>query len=121
MRLCEVPYFLTQKLSWNQFNKFPYTSFVWEGLDGSQVLTHFPPAETYCGNTGVDQLIKTEDNNHDKERCNTSMMLYGHGDGGGGPQKTMVERLHRLSSIPTLPIIDVNYSNSTLIRDKIRI
>jgi alpha-mannosidase len=36
--------FLTQKLSWSLITKFRHSTFAWEGLDGSQVLTHFPPA-----------------------------------------------------------------------------
>uniref|UniRef100_A0A4W5K957 Mannosidase alpha class 2C member 1 n=1 Tax=Hucho hucho TaxID=62062 RepID=A0A4W5K957_9TELE len=39
--------FLTQKLSWNLVNTFPHNTFFWEGLDGSQVLTHFPPGNSY--------------------------------------------------------------------------
>lgn len=35
--------FLTQKMSWNLINKFPNHCFIWEGLDGSEVLCHFPP------------------------------------------------------------------------------
>ena len=39
--------FVTQKLSWNKQNVFPHSTFWWEGLDGSRVLTHFPPVDTY--------------------------------------------------------------------------
>ena len=39
--------FVTQKLSWNKQNRFPHSTFWWEGLDGSRVLTHFPPVDTY--------------------------------------------------------------------------
>ena len=46
MRLCGIEYFLTQKLSWSLVNSFPHTTFTWEGLDGSDVLTHFPPTDT---------------------------------------------------------------------------
>jgi alpha-mannosidase len=45
MRKCGIKYFLSQKLSWNLITKFPHTSFVWEGLDGSHVLAHFPVGE----------------------------------------------------------------------------
>eukprot|EP00727_Mastigamoeba_balamuthi_P007702 m51a1_g3552 hypothetical protein (1012) ;mRNA; f:1020871-1024541 len=101
-----IKYFLTQKLSWNQYNKWPYSTFRWEGLDGSQVLTHFPPADTYTGRCDVEQSLKTETNNKDKERCARSIMLYGHGDGGGGPQLEMIERLQRLRlGVPGLPTI----------------
>ena len=39
--------FVTQKLSWNTTNRFPHHTFWWEGLDGTRVLTHFPPVDTY--------------------------------------------------------------------------
>ncbi|NND73756.1 MAG: alpha-mannosidase, partial [Ilumatobacter sp.] len=39
--------FVTQKLSWNKQNRFPHHTFFWEGLDGTRVLTHFPPVDTY--------------------------------------------------------------------------
>lgn len=41
MKGCGVNYFLTTKLSWNDTNKFPYETFVWEGIDGTDVLVHF--------------------------------------------------------------------------------
>ncbi len=40
--------FLTQKLCWNLVNRFPHHSFWWQGIDGSKVLTHFPPGDSYC-------------------------------------------------------------------------
>jgi alpha-mannosidase len=43
-----MKYFLTQKLSWNNINTFPHNTFMWQALDGTSVLTHFPPANTYC-------------------------------------------------------------------------
>lgn len=105
MKLCEIPYFLTQKLSWNQFNKFPYSTFLWEGLDGTKVLTHFPPAEIYTGNANIPEAAKCESNNQDKDKCNVSMMLYGYGDGGGGPTKLMLERIDRMGHVPALPAV----------------
>lgn len=34
-------WFFTQKLSWNETNRFPHHTFWWEGLDGTRVFTHF--------------------------------------------------------------------------------
>lgn len=42
-----MPYFLTQKLSWNNINVFPHNTFLWQALDGTDVITHFPPSNTY--------------------------------------------------------------------------
>ena len=47
MRGAGITRFFTQKLSWNRFNKPDHHTFVWQGDDGSEVLAHFPPADTY--------------------------------------------------------------------------
>ena len=57
MRGFGIQYFLTQKLSWNQFNKLPDHTFTWEGLDGSRVLTHFPPTDTYNSMASVKEVV----------------------------------------------------------------
>ncbi|CAB3990286.1 alpha-mannosidase 2C1-like [Paramuricea clavata] len=51
-----IKYFVTQKLSWSLINKFPHNSFVWEGIDGSRCLAHFPPADTYESMADVDDV-----------------------------------------------------------------
>ncbi len=40
-------WFLTQKISWNETNRMPHHTFLWEGLDGTRVFTHFPPVDKY--------------------------------------------------------------------------
>jgi alpha-mannosidase len=57
-----IKYFLTQKLSWNLINKFPHHTFHWEGLDGTSVLTHFPPADTYCSSVSVKDILYSVSN-----------------------------------------------------------
>lgn len=88
-----MKYFVTQKLSWNNINRFPHTSFWWEGLDGTRVLTHFPPANTYASGATSGDVIKSERDHKEIERATSSLLLYGHGDGGGGPTYEMVQRL----------------------------
>jgi alpha-mannosidase len=86
VRGAEMQYFLTQKLSWNLINKFPYSTFYWEGLDGTHVLTHFPPASTYCAKVTVEEVVNTAEQYHERDRSNDALLVFGHGDGGGGPQ-----------------------------------
>uniref|UniRef100_F7BFB3 alpha-mannosidase n=1 Tax=Monodelphis domestica TaxID=13616 RepID=F7BFB3_MONDO len=103
MRGCGIQRFLTQKLSWNLVNSFPHHTFFWKGIDGSRVLAHFPPGESYGMEGHVEEVLKTMNNNKDKGRVNHSAFLYGFGDGGGGPTQTMVDRLERMKDTDGLP------------------
>ena len=102
-----IQYFMTQKLSWNLINKFPHHTFHWEGLDGTSVLTHFPPADTYCSSVSVKDLLYSVSNFKDQERSEDVMLLYGWGDGGGGPDAPMLERLQRCRDLRGLPRVEV--------------
>eukprot|EP01132_Coremiostelium_polycephalum_P011168 gene11168-13684_t len=95
--------FVTQKLSWNNINKFPHSTFIWEGIDGSQVLTHFPPAATYNSAADVKEIYQSAINNKDIDRSNESLLVYGHGDGGGGPVIPMIERILKLKDTDGIP------------------
>ena len=103
MRRSGIRWFLTQKLSWNQYNSLPHHSFLWEGIDGSRVFTHFPPADTYNGNVSVRELRFAVENFKDHDRTNTSLYLFGWGDGGGGPTSEMLESARRLADMNGLP------------------
>uniref|UniRef100_A0AAA9T5J4 alpha-mannosidase n=2 Tax=Bos TaxID=9903 RepID=A0AAA9T5J4_BOVIN len=108
MRSCGIKRFLTQKLSWNLVNSFPHHTFFWEGLDGSQVLAHFPPGDSYGMQGSVEEVLKTVAKNRDKGRTNHSAFLFGFGDGGGGPTQTMVDRLKRLCNTDGLPRVQLS-------------
>ena len=98
---CE--WFFTQKLSWNETNQMPHHTFWWEGLDGSEVFAHFSPIDTYNALLLPSQLRFAERNYRDHAGSSQSLVLYGHGDGGGGPTQTMIERgrlAHDLDQVP---------------------
>ena len=95
--------FVTQKLSWNLINKFPHTSFHWKGLDGSSVVAHFPPADTYNSQAKLEDIVKTVDKNKQKGRCRQALLLYGHGDGGGGPTLEQLESIQRYQDLYPVP------------------
>jgi len=105
-----IRFFLTQKLCWNQFNKPTSSTFLWEGIDGSSVLTHFPPTDAYNALCSVEDILKHYSNFKDKERANESYLLFGFGDGGGGPTEEMLERLRRLKDVPGLPDVTIRTS-----------
>ncbi len=98
-----VRFFLTQKLSWNQYNVLPHHTFLWEGLDGSRVLAHFPPADTYVGQMTVAELRFAEANFLDHARSRHSLYPFGWGDGGGGPTEVMLESARRLADVDGVP------------------
>ncbi|XP_066960313.1 alpha-mannosidase 2C1-like [Macrobrachium rosenbergii] len=107
MRHMDLSRFLTQKMSWNLVNKFPHHNFTWEGIDGSTVLAHFPPGDSYTMNLNVDEVVKTETNLQDKGRVGTSAFLFGYGDGGGGPTQDMLERAARIKDSDGCPKFDI--------------
>uniref|UniRef100_A0A669EDM4 alpha-mannosidase n=1 Tax=Oreochromis niloticus TaxID=8128 RepID=A0A669EDM4_ORENI len=108
MQGCGISNFLTQKLSWNLINTFPHNTFFWEGLDGSTVLTHFPPGNSYEMKGKVEDLVKTLKNNKDKGRANHSAALFGFGDGGGGPTQLMLDRLRLVQDTNGLPKVQMS-------------
>jgi alpha-mannosidase len=100
---CGIDRFLTQKLSWNNFTSPAHHTFFWRGLDGSEVLTHFPPADTYSGKATVSELRYHAANYKDADRSDQGLYLFGHGDGGGGATPEMVETLHRTRDLLGVP------------------
>ncbi|KAJ5114932.1 hypothetical protein NUU61_000691 [Penicillium alfredii] len=94
-RLAGMSRFFTQKLSWNNINNFPHTTFQWVALDGSQVMCHMAPAETYTAEAHFGDLKRsiTQHKSLDKEK--SSLLVFGKGDGGGGPTFEHLEKLRR--------------------------
>jgi alpha-mannosidase len=103
MRGAGIEWFLTQKLSWNAFNKPDYHTFRWQGIDGSEVLTHFPPADTYNAMADVAELRRSAHDYKDHDRSQRSYLLFGYGDGGGGPTRDMLETLRRVRDLQGVP------------------
>ncbi len=95
-------YFLTTKLSWNDVNAFPYSSFIWRGIDGSEVVSHIPPEGNY-NSAASPASLKAVVSNKSNVQTPYSMMLFGIGDGGGGPGMEHLERLEREHSLKGLP------------------
>ncbi len=121
MKKCGIRYFMTTKISWNEFNKMPYDTFMWEGIDGTKILTHFIPARDY-GTGAKEGSAETEHfttynamlnpsqvmgswQRYSQKYLNSEVLIsYGYGDGGGGPTKEMLENQRRLAKgIPGSP------------------
>lgn len=103
MAQCGIRYFMTQKISWNQTNKFPHHTFWWEGIDGTRVLAHFPPADTYCGDMSAKELLRGERQYQEHGRAPGWLYLFGYGDGGGGVTQEMLEAARRMHDVEGLP------------------
>ena len=100
-------FFLTQKLSWNDTNKPTHHTFFWEGIDGTRIFTHFPPADTYNGDFSAPQIVRSAADFKDHDRSSRSLYLYGWGDGGGGPEPDMIESAHRLRNLAGTPRVEL--------------
>lgn len=108
-----IDYFMTTKLSWNEYNKIPYDTFNWQGIDGSEVLSHFITTTdydaegfftTYNGILNPSQVKGGWQRYQQKDINNQILFAYGHGDGGGGVTKAMHENAKRLEKgIPGVP------------------
>jgi len=103
LRGAGITRFLTQKLSWNRFTRPEHHTFLWEGPDGSRVLTHFPPLDTYSAQATPAELRANEERHRDAVHTGESLLLFGWGDGGGGPTPAMLERLRRARDLRGLP------------------
>ena len=108
MKKSGIDYFMTTKLAWNQLNKIPNDTFIWRGIDGSEVLTHLvttlgvgqDPKQsfftTYNGMLHPDAIMGGWERYQNKEINNDILISYGYGDGGGGPTRQMLETSVRM-------------------------
>ncbi|HLI43009.1 MAG TPA: glycoside hydrolase family 38 C-terminal domain-containing protein [Acidimicrobiales bacterium] len=112
LRAGNVSRFFTQKLSWNDLDRFPHHTFWWEGIDGSRVLAHCPPTDTYNGDFTVGQLLAGDRRFAQHAVSDRSLYVYGHGDGGGGPTEEMLQRARRLRRLDPLPQVRLGTARS---------
>ena len=99
--------FVTQKLSWNRTNRFPHQTFWWEGIDGSRVLTHFPPVDTYGAEITPAELSESMERFTEHGWSSYSLVPFGYGDGGGGPTREMLARAARLADLDPMPHVEL--------------
>ncbi len=107
-----LKYFMTTKISWSQFNRFPYDTFMWRGLDGSEVLTHFvttpePGSRIYTYNGRISpQDVQGIWREYQQKDINDELLLiFGWGDGGGGPTREMLEWAKAQHNLPGQPYV----------------
>ena len=103
LKKCGMDYFETIKLSWNEHNKFPHRAFIWEGIDDSSVIVHMPPDETYNSEGSAWSYVNAIKNFPERDKIKNIGLLYGVGDGGGGPSEGHIEMVRRAGSMKGLP------------------
>ena len=111
-----IKHFVTSKISWNDTNTLPYDTFMWQGIDGSEIMTDFITTQdfkrfgeyqnetTYVGLITPSMVAGTWNRYQQKQYNDEVMLVYGWGDGGGGPTADMLEQQRRLSyGLPGIP------------------
>lgn len=113
MKKCGMKYFMTTKISWNQYNHFPYDTFMWRGIDGTEIFTHFitTPEDgswfyTYNGHMDPEEVTGVWKNYKDKDKNDELLIAFGWGDGGGGPTREMLEQSRVMKNIPGIPKVE---------------
>lgn len=96
--------FVTQKISWNDTNVFPYFLFWWEAPDGSRILTYFPPTG-YVGRLQAESMIEGAKEFERNTGLKKTFILYGLGDHGGGPNRKMLDRVKEYTKQRIFPRI----------------
>ena len=132
MKLSGIDFFMTTKISWNEFNQMPYDTFLWNGIDGTGILTHFSPVrDYYSANIGEGYHRHSDYFTTYTSIMNPSeiaggwkrftqkglddhfLVLYGYGDGGGGPTDAMLERARRMKvPMPLTPVVRQEFART---------
>ena len=112
MRHAGLKWFVTNKLNWNQINRVPWSSHVWEGIDGSQVLAHIlttprdvqylPFPTNYKSDLSAPEVHGTVTHATGDYRDDLPI-CYGYGDGGGGPTEELLAKAHLFANMPGMP------------------
>lgn len=107
-----LTWFVTNKLNWNQINRVPWSSHVWEGIDGSQVMAHIlttprevqylPFPTNYKSDLSAGEVMGTVTHATGDQRDNLPI-CFGYGDGGGGPTEDLLAKAHAYDHMPGMP------------------
>lgn len=108
LRLAGMDGFFTTKLVWNDTDDPARDVYRWVGIDGSDVVAHVirNPLGGYNGLVEAEGLLSTWENVSDVRAHDAALYVFGHGDGGGGPDDAMNLRLPRLRNLPGLPTVE---------------
>ncbi len=106
LRAVGVKSFFTSKLSWSTINRFPHSSFRWQGPDGAEIAAHVVLIHDYNEWVDVKRLRECA-LHHQQSGVHPEMLIpTGYGDGGGGPTEEMLERARRVSDLAGMPRVE---------------
>ncbi|THH17029.1 hypothetical protein EW146_g3709 [Bondarzewia mesenterica] len=124
IRLAGMDNFFHTKTVLEQYvriNVFPHSTFNWVGIDGTQVLCHMTPVDTYTAQATVGDVQKGINNHKNLESNATALLVFGNGDGGGGPLAKMLENLRRIRGVANnsreLPPVSMGHSVDEFFED----
>jgi len=105
LRGCGIANFVTNKITWNDTNMFPYSTFWWEGIDGSSVLGQFITNRrgNYNAEVYPEVMQSAWDYSQQKETLEGAFATVGWGDGGGGVTREMCEYARRMRDLEGCP------------------
>ena len=124
MKLADIDYFMTTKISWSEFDRLPYDTFMWKGIDGTEILSHFIPSvegewvkktfqTTYNAQLNPDYIVNGWRRYANKDLNQSTLCSYGFGDGGGGPTRAMLENGKRMhAGIEGCPRVELEFAGT---------
>ncbi len=117
LRKCGIEAFFTSKINWNESDNFPHDTFVWRGLDGSEILAVF--AKNYVNILSPTDIHGLMDYHIDRKFTPTVLGTVGFGDGGGGVTFEMLENYDRLKhGLPGFPKVTMRTPTETVAKIK---
>jgi alpha-mannosidase len=105
LRKSGMDWFMTIKLAWNKVTVFPHRTFTWRGIDGTDILVHMAPEGDYNSRGAPDGLL-TGLRQYPEKALNTALLIFGSGDGGGGPGEIHLEVTKREQNLRGLPRVE---------------
>ncbi|MCU0277029.1 MAG: glycosyl hydrolase-related protein, partial [Acidobacteria bacterium] len=101
-KLGGIDTFITQKLWWNDTTVFPHFLFNWQGVDGSTILTYMPPL-SYASRLQLKEVAHGVSKYEATTGLKESLILYGLGDHGGGPNREILDRVRGYGTLALAP------------------
>jgi alpha-mannosidase len=101
-KLGGIDTFITQKLWWNDTTVFPHFLFNWQGVDGSTILTYMPPL-SYASQLKLAEVAHGVSKYEASTGLKESLILYGLGDHGGGPNREILDRVRGYGRLALAP------------------